>query len=1498
VITALSLLLMGGVPAQAANLPSGFSEIQIGGAWNEAVGMQFTIDGRLFVWERGGRVWIVENGVKSASPFIDISEEVGGWRDFGLLGFALHPDFNNNGLFYLYYVVDRHHLMNFGTGAYSSGTNEYFAATQGRITSYRAIKPTGDPDYTNATTTDYATRLVIHGDAIGEGCPILYESHGTGHLVFGEDNSLLAACGDGASYSTTDVGSIGHTYYAQAIADGIMRPEENVGAYRSQMLSSLSGKILRIDPLTGNGFPSNPYFDGDPTSVRSKVWALGLRNPYRMVLKPNSGDHDPAQADPGTIYIGDVGWSTWEDLHVSNAPGQNFGWPAFEGLTVHNNYWTNSPENPDALNPLFNGGTCNQQNFEFTDLLQQATLDPSARFPNPCDGAQDVPVSVPTFFHARPKVDMRHGATGGARWGSFDGFDAIAVDVGTAQDPSGKSVPGPLFGSNTATAGFFYTGTSFPAFYHDKYFHAEWDHEWIKTFEMDISDEPVRIDDFLSNGGGIVFATMDPTNGDMYYISWTALVWRVRYLGSGNAPPTAVASASPVFGTTPLAVDFVGDASTDPEELALTYDWDFGDGTAHSSAANPSHVYADNGGLLEVKTVSLTVTDVGGANPDESDTTTLDIWLNNAAPAAAITSPVDGSLYTVVSSTPYALTATISDAETPTGNLLCEWQVSLGHNDHFHTDPLITTCAGNTEIAPLGCDPNATYWWRIELKVTDEHGLSTEVESNIYPDETGCPNIAPLAIDDAAAAPKGVAYGIDVLANDFDSDGTLDPSTVQIGSSPANGTITGIDVLTGVVTYVADPGPATADSFTYTVADEDGDASNTATVSITAYNNLPVATLSSPLEGDLFTGGQLLSIAGSATDPDDLSLLTYHWEIDRIENGVLVPAVYVHDGVSPPDYAIPVLGGPLDHISYRVTLTVTDAAGETGSDIAYIYPAVAPPGLPPIPDLQATPTSGSPDLLVDFDASASSDPDGDLLRYLWDFGDGSPQVSGAIVAHTYTGYATRTATLTVTDSMGVSNTAAVSIDTALGGVVGEYFDNMTLSGAPDLVRVDSFIDFNWAGGSPDPLISNNNYSVRWTGQIVPLHSEDYTLYISIDDGGRLWIDDVLVVDSWIDQSETEHASAPIALVAGVPADFRFEFYENGGDARARLRWSSASQAKQIIPAAQLQGASGGNQPPIAVTDSGSFGLGGTHFIDVLANDVDDQAQLDPSSLVLGSALHGTLSFDSVTGVVQYVNDGTLAAFDYFQYSVMDLAGAGSNTVSVLLTLNALCGDSVVVGAEACDDGNVLDGDCCSSACQFESNGASCDDANACTVTDACDGAGACLPGGPAVCDNGLFCDGVESCDTLLGCLPGAPPNVDDGVACTDDSCDEGTDSIVNAANDASCADGLFCNGDEICNPVLDCQAGTPPILDDAVACTVDGCDEAGDLVTHVPDDLACDDQDVCTADSCDEITGCANAPIPGCAPGVPLTTPPGFLVLALMLVATGGLAAQLRRERS
>ena len=102
----------------------------------------------------------------------------------------------------------------------------------------------------------------------------------------------------------------------------------------------------------------------------------------------------------------------------------------------------------------------------------------------------------------------------------------------------------------------------------------------------------------------------------------------------------------------------------------------------------------------------------------------------------------------------------------------------------------------------------------------------------------------------------------------------------------------------------------------------------------------------------------------------------------------------------------------------------------------------------------------------------------------------------------------------------------------------------------------------------------------------------------------------------------------------------------------------------------------------------------------------------------------------------------------------------------------------------------------------------------------------------------------ETCDpSPTTVTAGTPPDVtddgDDGLHKID-SCDEATDSIVNAANSATCDNGLFCDGAETCDPALDCQAGTPPATDDGVACTDDSCDEATDAIVNTANDTSCD----------------------------------------------------------
>jgi len=118
-----------------------------------------------------------------------------------------------------------------------------------------------------------------------------------GDLAFGPDGALYVAIGDAASYNFAD-------------------PRNS----DVQNLDSLAGKILRIDPEAGLGLADNPFASGyDLSDNRSKVFQTGLRNPFSIAVN-----------EDGSVVIGDVGWSTFEEVN-SGSPGANFGWPYFEG---------------------------------------------------------------------------------------------------------------------------------------------------------------------------------------------------------------------------------------------------------------------------------------------------------------------------------------------------------------------------------------------------------------------------------------------------------------------------------------------------------------------------------------------------------------------------------------------------------------------------------------------------------------------------------------------------------------------------------------------------------------------------------------------------------------------------------------------------------------------------------------------------------------------------------------------------------------------------------------------------------------------------------------------------------------------------------------------------------------------------------------------------------------------------------------------------------------
>ncbi len=143
-----------------------------------------------------------------------------------------------------------------------------------------------------------------------------------------------------------------------------------------------------------------------------------------------------------------------------------------------------------------------------------------------------------------------------------------------------------------------------------------------------------------------------------------------------------------------------------------------------------------------------------------------------------------------------------------------------------------------------------------------------------------------------------------------------------------------------------------------------------------------------------------------------------------------------------------------------------------------------------------------------------------------------------------------------------------------GGVKGEYFNNMELSGTPTVTRIDPQINFDWQYDSPDPLITEvDSFSVRWTGQIEIPTAGEWTIWLQVEDQFNFWFNDRLLISdapgliTWYD--------APVTVQAGM-YPIVFEYFEDGNIALARLAWQGPTvPERQIIP-------SGALLPPYAV----------------------------------------------------------------------------------------------------------------------------------------------------------------------------------------------------------------------------------------------------------------------------------------------------------------------------
>ena len=322
--------------AEATNFKQpGFSESVVFSGLTNPTTIRFLPDGRILVAEKSGLIKLFDN-LADPTPdvVVDLRTNVHNFWDRGLLGLAVDPNFAANNAIYASYAHDAYIGDAAPLWGQPGATSDPCPSppgptTDGCVISGRLSRLTAlGPDWT-------ASEQVLLEDWCQQ-----YPSHSTGAIAFGADGYLYLSGGDGASFDNQDWGQFGGSDGSPTprnpcgdppvpVGGFQIPPTAEGGALRSQSPRRtageprvLNGSILRVDPATGEAAPGNPFFgSGDPNERR--ILGYGLRNPFRMIVKPGTNE----------VWIADVGWGSWEEINrIPDASvALNFGWPCFEG---------------------------------------------------------------------------------------------------------------------------------------------------------------------------------------------------------------------------------------------------------------------------------------------------------------------------------------------------------------------------------------------------------------------------------------------------------------------------------------------------------------------------------------------------------------------------------------------------------------------------------------------------------------------------------------------------------------------------------------------------------------------------------------------------------------------------------------------------------------------------------------------------------------------------------------------------------------------------------------------------------------------------------------------------------------------------------------------------------------------------------------------------------------------------------------------------------------
>ncbi len=480
----------------------------------------------------------------------------------------------------------------------------------------------------------------------------------------------------------------------------------------------------------------------------------------------------------------------------------------------------------------------------------------------------------------------------------------------------------------------------------------------------------------------------------------------------GVTVPNQKPTARYTFTTNQLTASFDATTSSDPEGPVASYAWDFGDGGT-STSATPNHPYAQSGTYQ----VALTVTDGQGA----TDTVTKAVTVYNALAVDTFertvangwgTADVGGAWTTTGTASRFSVSGGAGRLQVPSGSLLADLPSVDSSDDQVAANFSVDKVAEGTYIELRGRKIGAAFY-AARIRV------SADGTARLYllQGETGLGAnfLLPFTIT------ANTRYNL-VMATSGTS-----PTTLSAKAWPASGTepaawqLTRTDTTAalqakgaiGVRGYL--PGSSSASS-PVTVSFHD--------LTVTGVGNAP-AQNAKPVAAFTATPSQLsVDFDGTGSSDSDGSVASYAWNFGDGSTGTGPSPTHVYASAD----------------TYQVTLTVTDDKGATSTPLTKPV-TVSAGNQKPVANF----TSTTNQLTASFNGTSSSDPDGSVASYAWEFGDGSTG-TGASPSHPYAAAGTYQVTLTVTDNQGATSDPVMKSVTVQDSLAADAFERTVASG--------------------------------------------------------------------------------------------------------------------------------------------------------------------------------------------------------------------------------------------------------------------------------------------------------------------------------------------------------------------------------------------------------------------------------------------------------------------